>query len=85
MVTNFNLDDTSRVRRTASRLLHQLQTDRASLEARLAELGRVDPIKCVTGVSSLEKAISDIRRLMSDMDRLLEECRPLVNGANTAH
>ncbi len=73
MVTNIcrpTLDEPALVRRSASHVLSQLLEGRAQIEAKLVELGRIDPIKCVTGLSSIERAINDTRSMLQDMDKL---------------
>lgn len=61
------------VRRKAGRLLNELLIHRDQIEARLAEFGRVDPIKCVTGTSSMERAILSTRQLIQEMDTLVDQ------------
>jgi len=59
------------VRRQADELLCVLNADRAAFEQRLTESGRRDPIKSVTGRSSLDAAILQTREMMKHMDDLL--------------
>lgn len=76
MVTNTlmpRLHGSKKVREQAGRILNELLADSEQLQSRLAEFGRVDPIKSVTGTSSLEKAITSTRELIQDMDRLAAE------------
>lgn len=54
----------------ASELLEQLCAARQSTEQRLAEAGRIDPLKKVTGRSSLDNAIERTERLLQEMQAL---------------
>jgi Ni,Fe-hydrogenase III large subunit len=59
------------VREQAAELLERLTADRARLEAVLAEGGRRDQIKWVTGSSALDNAIASTRQMIESMDRIL--------------
>ena len=61
------------VMRQATHLLSQLNAARQSTELRLSETGRVDPIKSVTGRSSLENAIDRTESLIDEMRTLASE------------
>ncbi|MFO0872826.1 MAG: hypothetical protein U0575_02490 [Phycisphaerales bacterium] len=65
------LQETLQARDRASTLLRSLVAERTKLEARLAEFGRRDPIKAVTGRSAIENAIASTRAMVCAMDRLV--------------
>lgn len=52
-------------------LLSALKVDRARIEARLAELGRTDPIVEVKGYSALDEAIETCQASILKLDELL--------------
>lgn len=54
----------------ARELLSQLNVARRATEQRLSEAGRVDPIKSITGQSSIEAAIARTESLISTMNEL---------------
>lgn len=58
-------------KRRASELLRSLHEQRELLDARLAESGRPDPIRAVSGRSAMERAIASTRALISAADDLL--------------
>ncbi len=60
-------------RARADSLLRQLIDARQTCEAHLAEQNRPDPIRLVTGQSSLDRAISDTQRMISTIDRALND------------
>lgn len=67
----------------ANMLLHALMNDRRVVEERRAATGRVDPLKTLTGRSSMDRAIVSTRELLSRLDDLLSELRaprPAANG-----
>lgn len=67
------LIETLRVRNEADGLLQRLLSDRQASEQRLAEAGKRDLIKSVTGASSLERAIQQTREMILNMDDLLAQ------------
>lgn len=78
MVTNRStqtLVQAENLRDQADRLLSDLLTARLGCEERLAESGRRDPIKFVTGRTALDNAILETRAMLSQMDQLLDEFR----------
>ena len=60
-------------RNDAVRLLEYLLRERAATEARLAEAGREDPIRMVTGRSALDRAIRSTQDVLAMMDAMLLE------------
>ena len=73
-----------RGRNEADRLLERLVRDRRLSEQRLAAAGKQDPLKRLTGTSSLDRAIESTRTLLRSVDELVEELRgePQANGTN---
>jgi hypothetical protein len=69
------LHDATLVRSEADELLRRLLADRQSSEARLAEQGKADAIKAMTGISALERAIRDTRSMIREMDALIGDIR----------
>ena len=79
----------------ANRLLRRLLADRQASEQRFAEAGKCDPIKYMTGISSLDRAIDSTRAMIEHIDDLLSElqiavpttshgARHILNGIATA-
>lgn len=60
----------------ARALLATLKIDRARVEARLAELGRDDPIELVRGRSALDEGIEACHQAIERLDRSLLDARP---------
>jgi hypothetical protein len=60
--------EVKQVRELAGQLLRQLRIDRALSEQRLADNGRNDPIKIVTGHSALDDAIQSTEGLIKSID-----------------
>jgi hypothetical protein len=69
-----------RTRDQAEGLLNRLIAERGAAEQRLAEHGRHDPIKDLTGASAFDRAIETTRRMISHMDDLLIELTGEVDG-----
>jgi hypothetical protein len=67
------LQDTIQMRREASDLLSRLLADRERIEARIAETGRRDPLKSVTGRTAMDNAIASAREMIRRMDELLRQ------------
>ncbi len=61
------------MRGQASELLDGLLLERDRAERRLAESGRQDLIKFITGHSSIDNAISATRKMIEDIDGWLAE------------
>ena len=61
------------MRGQASELLDGLLLERDRAERRLAESGRQDLIKFITGRSSIDNAISATRKMIEDIDGWLAE------------
>lgn len=73
--SNQTLLQAENLRNQADRLLGDLLTARLGCEERLAESGRRDPMKFVTGRTALDNAILETRAMLSQMDQLLDEFR----------
>jgi len=54
-------------------LLQSIRREQELLEERLASTGRRDPVKLVTGQTSLERACAETEELIRVMDELLSE------------
>lgn len=69
--------------RDACRLLDRLKSDREMLEERLAAARRVDPVRQVTGESSLDRACRETEELIRLIDEYLSETaeRAMLLGA----
>ena len=65
--------ETARMRGQASEVLDGLLLERDRAERRLAESGRQDLIKFITGRSSIDNAISATRKMIEDIDGWLAE------------
>ncbi len=68
----------------ASVLLHTLMNDRRLVEARWAATGRPDPLKRLTGRSSLDRAIVSTKEIITRMDDLLAELHEASADNGTA-
>lgn len=69
-----------RTRDEAEGLLDRLIAERGAAERRLAEDGRHDPIKDLTGASAFDRAIESTRRMIGHMDELLIELAGEADG-----
>lgn len=65
------LAEAIRLREQAGELLNRLVADRDASERRAADSGKRDPMKCITGRTALENAISTAREMIGQMDSLL--------------
>lgn len=65
--------DTQRTRAQAAAVLQDLIEARAACEATLAAERRPDLVKLVTGQSSLDVAIAEMRKLVESLDRTISE------------
>ena len=63
-------DETHRMRVQARRLLGDLLSNREASEQRLAAAGIDDPIKMLTGCSSLDAAVDETREIIRSLDEL---------------
>lgn len=61
------------IRAKAKELREHLLSQQATLDARLAAQGTADPIRHVTGRSSLEQAIESTNAMIQSLDRILHE------------
>lgn len=66
------------LRRQADGLLLRLLENRESIEQRIHEAGRCDPLKSITGRSAMDNVIDDMREMISHADRLMGD----ANGAH---
>ena len=80
-MSNPVLIETKRMRELASAVLDRLLVERVECEMRLAESGRRDPLKTVTGASAMDNAVVTTRDIIKRMDAMLavpvaarEEC-----------
>lgn len=64
------------VKQNAQNLLNRLLADRADIERRLHEAGRHDPLRIVTGRSSLDTTINSTQRMLAMLERL-EQADPV--------
>lgn len=62
-------------RRRAEELLQGLIAAKSQTEAYLTEIGREDPVKRLTGKSSIENAIASTRRMIETLDRAVDQVR----------
>ena len=62
-----------RVRTAAEDLLGELLDARLGSERRLADLGRPDAIKLMTGRSALDRAVDSTRRMIHQLDALTRD------------
>ena len=81
-------------RRQAGCLLSKLQLDRQKSERRCLEFGFQDPIKDLTGLSAIERAIVETKHAVHRMDELICELQggafhlngnQSINGDGTRH
>lgn len=69
------LSRTAIARRQAEHLLRGLVEAKALSERRQADLRQTDPLKQVTGCSSIENAIKSTRRMIETLDRSMAQVR----------
>ncbi len=60
-----------RLLREACHLVAELEGERTRLLARLAAAGRQDPLRLVTGSTSLDRACQEAEQLVRTLDELL--------------
>ena len=77
------MTETKLIRQQASNLLLRLIDSRSTIEQRITDSGRRDPVKSITGRSSIDEAISSTRKLLSHMDTLLLEAEEQINSLET--
>jgi hypothetical protein len=70
-LSRLSLAEAFKLREQANDLLNRLILDREQSERRLAETGKRDPMKFITGRTALEGAISTTRQLIHEMDALV--------------
>ncbi len=80
ITTNVVLIETKLMRRRAGNLLQRLKINRNTIERRIGDSGRHDPIKFITGKSAMDNAISTTHMLITHMDKLLQEPADYSNG-----
>ncbi len=71
------------VRDQADALLDKLIAERTRSERRLAEAGRTDPFKMITGRSAIDNAIAATREMIRDADELVVDSVVHHNAAAT--
>ncbi len=69
------------IRTNARQLLSRMLADRAEIEQRLTESGRIDPVRVVTGRSALDATIHATQRMLAMLDRI-EQSDPVWRAAN---
>ena len=67
------LNETLQMRRQAQELLDRLMADRDSSERRLAEAGKRDPMRAVTGQTAFDGAIASAKDMLTHIDTLLAD------------
>ncbi len=77
---NTVLIKTKLMKRRADELLHRLKINRNTIEQRISNSGRHDPMKFITGKSAMDNAISTTHMLITHMDKLLLEPADYSNG-----
>lgn len=75
--------DTLAMRQNAERILDSLLRARAECDQCLQREQRADPMRSVTGSSSLDRAIVSTRRMIDTLNRAIEEAAR-DSGANGA-
>ena len=73
--TNSVLSRTATARRQAESLLRGLIEAKVVSERRLADMRQTDPLKQVTGSSSIDNAIQSTRRMIEVLDRSMAQVR----------
>jgi hypothetical protein len=81
-LNRLSINEATLLRQEIGGLLQRLIASRDQSERRLAETGKRDPMKFITGQTSLEKAISTAQDMLSRLDGLLneatEECGEVI-------
>lgn len=82
ITTNAVLIETKLMRRRADELLERLKINRSTIEQRIGDSGRHDPMKFITGKSAMDNAISTTHMLITHMDELFQEPADYSNGTS---
>ncbi len=69
------LRETTQVREKAQALLKGLMEAKSASEQHLSEIRQLDPLKRLTGHSSMDNAISSTQRMIDSLDRALDQLR----------
>lgn len=69
------LRETTQVREKAQVLLRGLIEARSASERHLSEIRQLDPLKRLTGHSSMDNAIVSTRKMIDSLDRALDQLR----------
>jgi hypothetical protein len=77
--------ETLALREQAAGLLRRLLESREQSERRMAELGRRDPLKSLTGRSALDEAVANTRAMLASMDELLHEMEEELEREGAPH
>jgi len=72
-LTQQTVDLAVETRTQAGLLLRKLQIDRARSEKRCSEFGLRDPVKDLTGLSAIERAIVETKEAVTRMDELIND------------
>lgn len=67
------LTDLLALRQNAERILESLLRARAECDQCLQKEQRADPMRSVTGASSLDKAVASTRRMIDTLNRAIED------------
>ncbi len=71
--------------RRACALLDSLETERRHLDQRLIAGNRRDPMRIVTGRTSLDEAVDETRALIRQLDELLCQAADAARAAGRTH
>ena len=75
------VEEAKRLRQQAGDLLTRLTAECEQSERRHAEAGKRDPMKFITGRTSLDNAVSSVREMIVSMDQLLVRLQSELDSA----
>ena len=76
--------ETTTARDKAESLLRGLLEARAASERNLSDLNRPDPMKAVTGRSSMDNAIASTQRMIEALNRAIDQFRSTLGDEDLA-
>lgn len=76
------LGEVTAARKQAEAVLRDLLAAQSECEQQLTQENRRDPMKLVTGRSSLENAIATTRRMIEAFDRQIQELMRIAGGGD---
>jgi hypothetical protein len=79
------VEEATALRQQATELLNRLMVDCEQSKKRIAESGKRDPMKFITGRTALENAIASTREMIDNMDRMLADMNAELHGLSSAH